>query len=245
MDDLAAAYTELKQKVADVCIAAPGESKELYIASLTKKTETTGDVTIRAYTTIGSTTPPGDEEPFTYGWYYGDLAGDENGNFIGDEDACTQLAYFTNEFRDLYVDEENMIYIGTAGEDPYTTIKSENEIFVNPDDPIPYDNYYERFLVYQRQIWTYHDLLSVEEMNWYYHKLNYVIYDMVPNNQQEWPKAYHKTFMNVIEEGDPQNEEGTFGHKNVLEGIIKHHYKIEYRKGIHIENKSPESITGN
>ncbi len=248
MDDLAAAYTELKQKVANVCIAAPGTDKELYIASLTKKTETTGDITVRAYATVGSTTPPGDEEPFDMAWMYGDKKGiSPDPDPYDGSDACLELRDTTNEYRYLYIDDSEMLYISVAGEDPYVTIKSQNPIFINPDHPAQHDNMYERYLLYEQSDWTgYHKLISVDEMNWYYHKLHYVIYNMVPDNQEEWPNAYNKTFIKIIDSDDPQY--GTYGTEKTIQSVDKilHQFKIEYRRGIHIENKGePESITGN
>lgn len=238
--DLAPAYSELKQKVAEVCVNAPGDDKELYIASLIQKTETNNVLTVKAEVTIGSKSTPPDNRPFSIGWLYGDVLGDCNGNPISvGYDACTELRDKTNQYRYLYVNDEQMVYIGIPNEEPYVTIRSEDQAFLNTNDPIPGDNYYEHLLVYQKQIWSYHDCIHESEMNWYYHKLNYVIYNKVPNSLQLWPNAYRKTFIQVMIDSDPVY--GTYGTKDVY--FIRHQYKLEYRYGIYIGNVSePESI---
>ncbi|RLD74981.1 MAG: hypothetical protein DRJ10_16120, partial [Bacteroidetes bacterium] len=244
-NDLAIAYDELKQKVAGVCIAAPGSDKELYIASLTNRDEDANSLTIKAGTTIGSIKLPADWHPFEKDWMYGDLQGDAPGPnpYIGLADACTELRDKTNDFRYLYIDDEQMLYITSANEEPYVTIYSEDPIFLNVNDPTPEDNYYEHLLIYQRQFWTYHDCIEEEQMNWYYQKLHYVIYSMVPNNQELWSNAYGKTFIMVVDEPPP---DGTFGTKDNEQGIIRHQYKVEYRIGIYVGDKTePESIVEN
>jgi hypothetical protein len=82
-------------------------------------------------------------------------------------------------------------------------------------------------------------------MNWYYHRLNDVIYDMVPNNQEHWPNAYGKTFIEIKADLNPIN--GTFGTKeNSPRFIIRHQYKVEYRYAIYVGGRSePTSITEN
>ncbi|GAB4321494.1 MAG: hypothetical protein Kow00127_13950 [Bacteroidales bacterium] len=225
LDDLALAYSELKQKVADVCIAAPGNEKELYIASLTINEESNNALTVKAYTIIGNKSTPPDNTPFDMGWMYGDLKGISSGPDPYDGmDACTELRDKTNEYRCLYVDDSQMLYISSTNDDPYVTIKSQNDIFINPDDPQPGDNYYERYLLYQEQGNIYHELIDKTEMNWYYHKLNYVIYNMVPNNQVEWPNAFGKTFYAVLT--DNNSNLGTYGTKDYQWQIIRHQYKL-------------------
>ena len=244
-NDLATAYSELKQKVADVCIAAPGSDKELYIASLTKKEEDANSLTIKAGTTIGSIKLPADWHPFEKGWMYGDTLGDCSypPQFIG-QDACKQLRDKTNDFRYLYIDDEQMVYITIANEEPYVTLRSENQIFINTADPIPGDNHYERLLVYQEQNANYHDCIEEDEMNWYYQKLHYVIYNMVPNNEEVWPNVYGKTFIEV--KVDNNSVSGTYGTKDNEQGIIRHQYKVEYRIGVYVGDKTaPESIVEN
>lgn len=244
-NDLALAYYDLKQKVTNVCITAPGSEKELYIASLTKKEDNGNEITLIAEATIGSRGTPPDNNPFEHGWMYGDLYGNspDPNPYVGSADACTQLRDKVNEFRYLYVDDEQMVYISEPGEEPYTTFQSQNSIFINEDDPIPGDNYYERLLIYQEEISGYHDLIEEDEMNWYYHKLNYVIYNMAPDNQQEWPNAYGKTFIMVVNEPAPF---GTYGTKDWESYIIHHQYKVEYRIGIYVGDKTePESIVEN
>ncbi len=244
--DLADAYAELKQKVANVCIEAPGSEKELYIATLTEKEDTGNSITIKAEATIGSRStapPPPDHHPFYEGWLYGDLAGNCVGSppYIGVADACTELRDTTNYYRDLYIDDEQMFYFSTPNEDPYVTLKSQHFAFINPNDPDPEDNYYEHLLVYQKEEWDYHDCIEEEQMNWYYHKLNYVIYQMVPNNPIFWPNANGKTFIEI--RVDPEH---TYGTKDEFLQIIRHQYKVEYRNGFFVGgNSEPESIVEN
>ena len=246
--DLAAAYIELKQKVANVCVEAPGSEKELYIATLTEKEDTGNSITIKADATIGSRSTPPDHHPFYEGWYYGDWAGDCAGTprYIGFADACTQLRDKTNLNRGLYIDDAQMLYVSTPGEEPYETLYSEDPAFDNPDDPIEEDNYYEHLLVYQKELWGYHDCIEEDEMNWYYHKLRNVIYLMVPDNQSHWPNAYGKTFIEIKEQYVPETGEGTWGTKDNLLQIIRHQYKVEYRYGLFVGDASePESIVEN
>ncbi len=244
--DLADAYVELKQKVANVCIEAPGSEKELYIATLTEKEDTGNSITIKAETTIGSRSTPPDHHPFYEGWLYGDLAGNCVGSppYIGVADACTQLRDKTNLYRHLYIDDEQMFYIGTPNEEPYVTLRSQHFAFINPDDPDPDDNYYERLLVYQKQEFVYHYCIEEDEMNWYYEKLRHVIYLMVPNNPIYWPNANGKTFIEI--KTDPDPIDGTYGTEDELLQIIRHQYKVEYRYGFYVGgNSEPESIVEN
>jgi hypothetical protein len=243
--DMAIAYDELKQKITSVCIEAPGSEKELYITTLTQKADEGDSVIIKADITIGSRTNTPDYHPFETGWNYGDLLGDCSFQSAGIADACTVLRDKTNEFRYLYVNDEQMLYIGIPNEEPYVVLHSEDPVFVNVNDPNPEDNYYEHLLVYQKQSWVYHDCIDETEMNWYYHRLNDVIYDMVPNNQEHWPNAYGKTFIEIKADLNPIN--GTFGTKeNSPRFIIRHQYKVEYRYAIYVGGRSePTSITEN
>jgi len=239
-NDLAIAYDELKQKVAEVCVLAEGADKELYTSTILVKEENESSIILKAEATIGSRGTPPDNHPFNKGWQYGDELGDcsfppQN---VG-QDACYKLRDKVNLYRDLYIDDTQMLYVSTPNEEPYVTLHSENQVFDNPNDPDPEDNYYEHLLVYQKEEWNYHDCIEEEQMNWYYHKLNYVLYLMVSNNPIFWPNANGKTFIKIIV--DPDH---TYGTKD--EYIIRHQYKVEYRHGIFVGgNSEPESIVGN
>jgi len=244
--DMAIAYFDLKQKIAEVCIIAPGNDKELYITTLSKNTVNDDSIVIKADITIGSRTVTPDYHPFETGWNYGDLFGDCSYIYAGFKDACTELRDKTNEFRYLYVNDEQMLYIGMPNEEPYVVLRSENPVFVNVNDPNPGDNYYEHLLIYQTQSAGYHDCIDETEMNWYYHKLNDVVYDMAPNNQELWPNAFGKTFIQIIDSSDPLT--GTFGTKRTSSSpfIIRHQYKVEYRYAIYVGGRSePTSIIEN
>jgi hypothetical protein len=52
-NELAIAYAEFKQKTKDVCIQAEGENKELYLASMSRKEETTDSLIVKFDITIG------------------------------------------------------------------------------------------------------------------------------------------------------------------------------------------------
>ncbi len=240
MNDLAAAYTELKQKVATVCIAAPGNDKELYIATLVKKEDTGGELTIKTNVTIGTKgVAPGSENPFTYGWYYGDKLGDEYGHLEDTADACTELRDATNYYRSLYIDDDTMLYILPVGEDPYVIINATDPYFINPDDPIPNDNYYDRLLEYQKTDTIYHQIIYEDEMNFYYHSLHNIVYNMIPEDQVKWPDMYGKTFIQVV-----NDDLKTFGKFDNNEHLIFHQFEIEYRKAIKngIKGTEPTSI---
>jgi len=246
IDDMLNAYEELKQKIANVCMAALGTDKELYIASLTKKQDNGNSITIKAYSTIGSKKPVPSWTPFDKGWLYGDLLGDCNGTpgYIGVADACTQLRDVTNNSRYYYINDQNMIYVTLPNEEPYVTIYSEDLYFVNDEDPFPEDNYYEHLLVYQNQAWTYHNCIEADEMNWYYQQLHDIVYNVIPNDPLKWPNAQNKTFIMIMSDLDPIY--GTYGTKDFDYHFIRHQYKIEYRHAIPVGNTSaPVSITEN
>ncbi len=242
--ELAAAYAVLKEKVKQKVLDAPGEDKELYYASLSKKSETDTEIVVKAKSISGSKSTPPDNAPFDGPWMYGDLEGNAPGTDPYDDefDACVMLRDKTNEYRDLYIDDSQMLYIGTTNEVPYTVLDSRinpDGVFDNPNDPAPHDNNRERLILYQNFDWTtsFIDLVSQDDMNWYYHQLHNVIYNMVPNDAVHFPNANGKTFMSIDDELTE-----TYGHK---EGIqIYHRYNVEYRIGIYVGGKSePESIT--
>jgi len=233
LDDLAVAYTELKQKVANVCIAAPGTDKELYIASLAKKTETSGDVTVRAYATVGSTTPPGDEDPFNMAWMYGDKMGiSTDPDPYDGSDACTELRDATNYYRSLYIDDDTILYVLPVGEDPYVIIYSFDTYFINPNDTIPNSNFYDRLLEYQKTDISYHEIIDKYEMNFYYHSLHDIVYNMIPYDPAKWPDMYGKTFIQIM-----IDDTKTYGTLDNSEKYIYHQFQIEYRKGIKINGE--------
>ena len=241
-NELATAYAEFKQKTKDVCIRAEGENKELYIASMSRKEETTDSLIVKFDITIGKKgIQPGTENPFSIGWKFGDFQGDCNvppGN-LG-KDACTELTYWTNVYKSLYLGQAVYVYDPFA--DPYEMIHSENPLFLNPNDPNPEDNEYEHLLIYQKQIWGYQWCIDVDAMNWYYHRLHDVIYDMVPSMPQEWPNAGAKDFVQILP-FDPEEEDPTKGILNNTSHEILHQYKVEYRHMIAIEGVSePISI---
>ena len=240
--ELAAAYAELKEKVKQKVLAAPGEDKELYMASLSKKEETDDDITIKSNVTVGEKgLAPGSENPFRTDWYYGDLLGDANGNYLGSKDACTELRDWTNYYKSMYLG--NGFYISSINDDPYVTIASENPYFINGMDPNPGDNEYERYLLYQTQSGGYIDIIPKDHLNWYYHQLNNLVYNVIPNDQQEFPNAYGKTLVQVMNEYDPQTGEGTAGTKDFALNIIRHQFKLEYRGFTPVgESNKPQSI---
>jgi hypothetical protein len=243
--ELAAAYAELKDKVKQKVLDAQGDEKELYYASLSKKSETDTEIVVKAKSISGSKSTPPDNAPFDGPWMYGDLEGNspDADPYDGIYDACVMLRDKTNEYRDLYIDDSQMLYIGTPTEQPYTTLNSSinpDGVFDNPNDPNPHDNIRERLLLYQNYEWTnsFIDLVSKDDMNWYYHQLHNVIYNMVPNDAVHFPDAHNKTFMSIDESGYPN---GTFGKKSGTE--IYHQYKVEYRNGIYVGGKNePQSI---
>ena len=245
------AYAELKEKVKQKVLDAPGEDKELYTATVIKKEETNGDITLRTTITVGNKgidPNPNTENPFTEGWMYGDWEGDCSQSPSGmGRDACTELTYWTNHFKSIY--HGNEVYIFDLNTNPYVALDSFDDYFTYQNPPSPSTNKYQRLLIYQDGNYPYQECIETDEMNWYYHQLYNIVYNMVPQetDKPEWANAYGKDFVQILpyEFSSEQFEiiHGSWGTKDWSNNYINHHYLVEYRHAIYVgDSGKPTSI---
>ena len=229
MNDLSDAYYELVDKIRDdVYATVQEEDKDLYVSSTEIKEQTAGTLTIKTTATIGSKhIEPGTEVPFgdEDDWMYGDTRGQcETGNGYGEWDAAEKIEEATLTYRYLYIQDHGVLPNGNEWVAVYTL----PEAFI-PLDPA---NQYELLFKnpepnYGEYLYLFEDndpdpvTMCIEDdyMNFYYHGVHDVIYDIVPAN---WP-TNGLTFVNCDIKG------AHTGNWNVPDEIFHYFENIRYK----------------
>lgn len=218
LDDISAAFFELKEKTLIIYNETQGVQKELYVSALETTENTSDQVILKSTATIGArneSTPPGIGEwgPFEEGdnWMYGEKLGDCNGNYIYIMDAATEIENATNTFRYKYIRDNGpgwfAYYTEPSVEVSVTLFEkppSFQNIFRNPNDPT-IDNYRDYFLMYQRKDpqngLVVQTCIPWEDMNFYYHGTHMVIYHIIQENDDVFGVASNLTFYHCTMEG--------------------------------------------
>jgi hypothetical protein len=175
LNDVVEAYDNMIHNLSTAFHALPGENNHLVVndISLTAVDESTLTLGVNA---VFGTSTDGTSAIFNYAWYYGFLMGREDGAYAGISDAAEEI--------------EKKIHLrkGILPPNSYYTSVDSVEVygsdFINPNDPIPGDNMYD-FLMF-RNISNgitpnEHELLSVDEMNFYLFGTEQVIYTFEPD----------------------------------------------------------------
>lgn len=218
LDDLSAAFYELKDKTLIIYNATDGEQKELYVSHMEITSSTSDEIVIKITATIGSknnTTPPGFSQwgPFNEGddWMYGEKLGDcssGGGIWWGLKDAATEIENATNTYRYKYIQDEgpwgsafytepSAVSIVTVYNDP-----TNKELFINTNDDI-IDNDRDYLLLYQEKDipngLIVETCIPWEDMNFYYHGTHKVIYEIIQENYNVFGVHASLTFLNCEE----------------------------------------------
>ncbi|MDD3132427.1 MAG: hypothetical protein PHN94_11435 [Bacteroidales bacterium] len=175
LNDVVAAYDDMIQNLSATYNAIPGGNNHLVVndISLTAMDEST--LTLGVNAVFGESTD-GTSANFNYAWYYGHLMGREDGAYAGISDAAEEI--------------EKKIHLrkGVLPRNSYYTNVDSVEVygsdFINPNDPIPGDNMYD-FLMFSNIsngiTPNEHELLSIDEMNFYLFGTEQVIYNFEPD----------------------------------------------------------------
>jgi thymidine kinase len=227
LDDVSAAFYDMKDKTVLLHNATIGQDKELYISHMEITSNTADEVVMKTTATIGAKTgsePPEPNEwgPYTVGddWMYGETLGDCDGNWEDDKDAATEIMWATNYYRYKYITD--------AGEgwyayytDPSALITdvtvyqdaTNEQLFRNPNDVM--DNDRDYYLLYQKKdeannLYV-HTCIPWDEMNFYYNGTRKVIYEIIQENPGVFGVGPNLTFMNCesiegLHEGGPDDD---------------------------------------
>ncbi len=192
LNDVVGAYDNMIHNLSTAFHALPGENNHLVANDVTLTTVNESTLTLGVYAVFGSG-GSGTSAIFNYGWYYGFLMGREDGAYIGESDAAEEI--------------EKMIHMrkGTLPPNSYFTdidsIYLDPEFFINPNDPISNDNMYDMLMFWNMDdgiMPNVHDLLSVDEMNFYLGGISTIIYSLEPDGVR--PNG--KNFISVDLVGD-------------------------------------------
>lgn len=247
-EEVCEAFNELKQQTLLIYYDTEGEEKELYVSDMSIVENTDNAVVIEVSATIGANTdgtPPEFSQwgPFVEGddWMYGELLGGcspGGGIWFGIKDAATEIGDVTNTYRYKYIQDE-----GPGWYAYYTQPSSEVDVTVygditvqdllrNPHDP-NIDNYRDYYLQYQKKelpnliIET---CIPWEDMNFYYHGIRKVIYQIIQENPDEFGVSPFLTFYSCEVEG--MRIDGSDYDPNITHHQVSVLYKTRHISGI-------------
>ncbi|MCF8405522.1 MAG: hypothetical protein K9H58_16370 [Bacteroidales bacterium] len=213
LEDVSAAYYDLKAQTLVIYNATEGEVKELYVSHMQILNNTSAEVVFETSATIGSRgielPPPIPTEwgPFEEGddWMYGEKLGDCYGNWEDDYDAATEICSATNTYRYKYIQDEGPGWVAFYTEPSAIGIATvfddevQADLLANPNDDET-DNYEDYYLLYQVTDPTnnldVHTCIEWEEMNYYYHGTHKVIYQIIQENYNVYGVHASLTFLN-------------------------------------------------
>ncbi|MCD4683120.1 MAG: hypothetical protein K8R86_07535 [Bacteroidales bacterium] len=215
LDDVSAAFYELKDKTLIIYNATEGEEKELYVSHLDIVSNASDELIMETTATIGSKTneePPPFSQwgPFEEGddWMYGEKLGDcttGGGIWWGLKDAATEMEDATNTYRYKYIQDEgsgwSAFYTEPSAVAVVTVFDDQivAELLLNPNDD-EIDNYRDYLLLYQEKDISIGLIVETcipwEDMNFYYHGTHKVIYEIIQENYNVFGVHAGLTFYN-------------------------------------------------
>ena len=171
LSDVVEAYDEMINNLSQTYHALPGDNYHLVVndVSLTNLDESTATLGVNAVFGEGT---DGTDAMFDYPWYYGDLAGRCDGSGLGlGSDAAEEI---------------EKVIMRRKGTNPpgtyYTSVDSIQiycDNYPNPNDPNPWDNYYDYLMFHNYEGWAnYHTCVSVDELYFHLTGTEEVIYNI-------------------------------------------------------------------
>jgi thymidine kinase len=209
LDEVSAAFYEMKDKTVLIHEATEGLEKQLYVSHMEITGNTTNEVEFKVTATIGArneTTPPA-ITPFEEGddWMYGETLGDCYGNWEDQRDAATEIEWATNTYRPYFIQDEGENWYAYYT-DPSALIndvtvydnETNKQLFRNPNDVM--DNDRDYYLLYQKKdeannLYV-HTCIPWDEMNFYYNGAHKVIYEIIQENPDVFGVGPNLTFRN-------------------------------------------------
>ncbi|MFA5478011.1 MAG: hypothetical protein WC271_15060, partial [Bacteroidales bacterium] len=192
LNDVVEAYDDMIQNLSAAYQALPDENKHLVANDVTLTGIDATNVTFSIDAVFGLDID-GTANVFNHEWYWGLLMGRGDGAYLGISDAAEEIEKMIHKRKGTlpaysYYSDIDSIYV-----DP--------EFFLNPNDPFPNDNMYDMLMFWNMDdgmMPNVHDLLSVDEMNFYLGGISTIIYSLEPDGVR--PNG--KNFISVDLVGD-------------------------------------------
>ncbi|MBM3435457.1 MAG: hypothetical protein FJY07_04460 [Bacteroidetes bacterium] len=198
------AYLEIETEIQNTLEAAPFNEKAVQFTFVKVENIEEQTLTLRSSIAVGEKGTDG-TGPFSsdQDWMYGDNYGMCSGQYYGIMDGGDAIETMVETRRHLFINDQgiNVIYVN-----PVQIILDKDDIDNNPILDLTngqgYDNTRDYRIFYAHssncpQGTTLEDFECIYDgnMNFYNNQMEYLIYNMIPNNTMYWPQADHKKFV--------------------------------------------------